>query len=108
MTLVDLLLLLAAGALAWLVWDSMRTREAANTAIRAACRARELLFLDDTVALRSISVTRNDAGHLVLQRVFSFDYSDTGDNRRRATVTMVGDIVAGITIPPAPVGETLH
>jgi hypothetical protein len=108
MAVPDLLLAIAVGALGWLIWDSLKAREAANAAIRSACRAHALLFLDDTVALRSIAPTRDDDGRLALRRVYTFDYSDTGDNRRSASVTMVGSAVAGITLPPLPGRETLH
>ena len=43
--LAAVVLLAAAG---WFLWDSLQAREAANAAIRPACRAEGLLFLDDT------------------------------------------------------------
>lgn len=86
-----LLLLAAAG---WFLWDSLRAREAANAAIRAACRAEGLLFLDDTVGLESVWPVRDAGGRLKLRRVYGFEYSDTGNNRRRAKVTLVDDGVS--------------
>jgi hypothetical protein len=86
------LLLLAAGG--WLFWDSLKAREAANAAIRAACKAEGLLFLDDTVGLESLWPVRDDEGRLRLRRSYGFEYSDTGDNRRKATVTLVDDEVS--------------
>ncbi len=62
------LLVLASGA--WFVWDSLKVREAANVAMRAACRMEGLLFLDDTVALESVWPVRNDEGHLTLRRIY--------------------------------------
>jgi hypothetical protein len=52
MTLPDLLGLLALVSAGWFVWDSLKVRETANAAMRAACRNEGLLFLDDTVALQ--------------------------------------------------------
>ncbi|HET8830873.1 MAG TPA: DUF3301 domain-containing protein, partial [Casimicrobiaceae bacterium] len=37
----------------WLVWDTLRAREHANTAMRDACERRGYLFLDDTVSLHA-------------------------------------------------------
>ena len=99
---------LAAGA--WLLWDSLRAREAANAAIRPACRTAGLLFLDDTVALDSLWPRRDGEGRLRIGRVYRFDYSDTGHNRRRGNVTMLGSTVLHVDLnlpPPAP-DVTVH
>ena len=47
--MLELAALALVAAVAWFVWDSLKAREAANAAIRPACRAAGLLFLDDTV-----------------------------------------------------------
>jgi hypothetical protein len=91
-------ILLAAGG--WFLWDSLKVREAANDAMRAACREQGLFFLDDTVALRSVWPARNDDGRLVLRRIYDFEYSDTGHNRRQGNITMVADDVASLHIGP--------
>jgi len=44
----------------WLMWDSLKAREAANAAIRPACRAAGFLFLDDTVALERMRPARDE------------------------------------------------
>ena len=90
MGIVETLIALAVAAGVWFVWDSLKAREVANAAMRAACRAQGLLFLDDTVALRSIRPVRSDAGHLALCREYRFEYSDDGLDRRRGSVTLVG------------------
>ena len=98
MTLSQILgLLLVAGA-GWFVWDSMKIREAANAAMRAACEARGLYFLDDTVALQSLKPVRNDAGRIVLRRVYAFEYSDTGHNRRKGSITLAADVVVALDV----------
>lgn len=80
-------LLVALGAF-WLT--SLKVREAAVRAARAACESEGLLLLDDTVAIRAIRLVRNEEGHVRLQRAYDFEYSDTGDNRRRGSVVMLG------------------
>jgi hypothetical protein len=97
------LLLLIGGA--WFFWDSLRVRESANTAMRAACREEGLLFLDDTVALQSVWPARDDDGRLTLRRVYEFEYSDTGHNRRKGNITMIADAVAALYIGPRPIIE---
>jgi len=55
--ILGVLLFLSGG---WLFWSNLKSREAANAAIRAACQAEGLLFLDDTVGLESIRPVRDD------------------------------------------------
>ena len=110
MTLAEFFGLLAVACAGWFVWDSLRVREAANAAMRAACDARGLFFLDDTVALRSVRPTRNEAGRLVLRRNYGFEYSDTGHNRRKGSITMIASAVAGLDLGLRLVagGEAMH
>ena len=90
------LLILAGGG--WFVWDSLRAREAANAAMRAACRTEGLLFLDDTVALESVWPARSADGHVRLKRVYGFEYSETGDARHKGSIVMLADTVASLDI----------
>lgn len=76
--------------LAWLVWDSLQAREAAVAAGRDACAAEGLQFLDDTVAIESVRPARDEAGTLKLKRIYGFEYSETGDSRRKGAVVMIG------------------
>jgi hypothetical protein len=92
----------------WFLWDSLRVREIANASIRAACKAEGMLFLDDTVALESIRPVRDDHGRIRLRRTYGFEYSDTGTNRRKGSVAMVGDAVSVVNIGLGSEGEILH
>lgn len=82
--------LVFAAAIAWLWLDSIRVRESAVAAAREACIAEGLLLLDDTVAFTSLRPARDDNGRVKLQRSYDFEYSDTGDNRRKGSVVMLG------------------
>jgi Protein of unknown function (DUF3301) len=97
--LVGLLVLAAAG---WLLWGNLKAREIANMAIGAACKAEGLLFLNDTVGLDSIWPVRNDEGRVIIRRIYGFEYSDTGQDRRHGTVTLMGDAVSVVAIGPRP------
>jgi len=105
MTLVELVTLFALAAAGWLVWSNLKAREFANAAIGNACRVEGLLFLDDTVGLESIRPVRNDDGHVCLRRIYGFEYSDNGHNRRKGTVTLIGDIVSGVCLGPKSVED---
>jgi hypothetical protein len=102
MTFLEVLLLLAAAGAAGLLWTSLKAREAANAAMRTACRAEGLLFLDDTVALQSMRPSRDGDGRMALRRIYGFEYSDTGDNRRRGSVTLLGPRIVAIDMGRAP------
>lgn len=88
--MAEVLVAAVAAAAAWFLWDSLKAREAANAELRAACRARGFLFLDDTVALDRLRPARGDDGRVRLRRVYRFEYSDTGNDRRRGHVTLLG------------------
>lgn len=91
MPLLETIGLLALLAGFWVWRDIIRARETAVRASRAACEAHGLLFLDDTVAISSVWPARNDDGRLTLRRVYTFEFSDTGDNRRTGYVTLLGE-----------------
>jgi len=107
---VEILGLVLLAAIAWLIWDSLKAREAAVVASRAACAAEQLQFLDDTVMIQSVRPMRNDEGNLRLRRVYGFEYSESGDNRRKGSVVMVGDrvIVLNLELPPRVTSLPLH
>ena len=96
--MTELLAVAALAAAGWFLWSSLRAREAANAAIRPACRAQGYLFLDDTVALHRLRLRRDDEGRARIARVYRFDYSDTGDNRRRGYVTLLGARVVDVSL----------
>ncbi|SBT05085.1 conserved hypothetical protein [Candidatus Accumulibacter aalborgensis] len=98
METMTLLALLAAG---WFWLDSFKARDAGIRAARAACDAEDLLLLDDTVALGSLRPQRDDEGRLRLRRVYHFEYSDTGDNRRDGHVTLLGSDLVMLHLPRA-------
>ena len=77
----------------WLWLDSLKARETAVAAAREACRIEGLLLLDDTVAISSIKLARDNDGRIRLQRAYAFEYSDTGNNRLPGSVVLIGRTV---------------
>jgi hypothetical protein len=90
--------LVVLGALAWLWFDSIHVRDIGIRAAKAACAGEGLQLLDDTVAIASLKPARDDDGRLLLRRVYTFDYSETGDNRRRGSVVMLGQQVIIVNV----------
>lgn len=98
------------GALCWLWFDSLKARDAGIEAASAACASENCQLLDDTVAITRVRLVRSDNGRLALRRVYDFEYSDTGDNRRRGSVVMLGHrvVVVNIGLRLVVSNRTLH
>jgi len=92
------IVLIVAGALFWA--DSLRARERAVRAGRSACRRYDLQFLDDTVSFARLRLARDDGGQLKIARTYTFEFSDTGNNRRHGAIVMLGGEVADLHMEP--------
>ena len=90
MPVLEILSLVVFAGVVWLWLDSLKAREVAVRAARAACTAEALLLLDDTVAIANLKLKRDDDGHVKLQRAYDFEYSDTGNNRLKGSVVLLG------------------
>jgi hypothetical protein len=102
--------ILMLGVIAWAWLDSLKAREAAIGAARAACTSEGLILLDDTVAISSLKALRDDDGHLRLQRAYDFEYTDTGNNRIKGGVVLLGHrvVLLNVGLRPVPEVRTLH
>jgi hypothetical protein len=92
------IVLIAAGIFLWL--DSLRARERAVQAGRAACQRYALQFLDDTVSFTRIRLGRDADGQLKIARTYSFEFSDTGNNRRHGAIVMLGGQLQDLQLDP--------
>ncbi len=110
MPVLEIASLVLLGALGWFWLDSLRARDAAVAAARRACESEGLQLLDDTVSVAGIKPERDDAGALRLRRFYNFEYSDTGDNRRRGSVVMLGQrvILLNVGLRAVPDQRILH
>jgi hypothetical protein len=94
---VALLVIVAVG----LLWaDSLRARERAVRAGRSACERYQLQFLDDTVSFARLRLARDEGGQLKISRTYTFEFSDTGNNRRHGAIVMLGGEVADLHMEP--------
>ena len=92
------ILFIAAGIFFWL--DSLRARERAVQAGRAACQRYALQFLDDTVSFTRIRLRRDEDGQLKIARTYTFEFSDTGNNRRHGAIVMLGGELQDLQLEP--------
>jgi hypothetical protein len=95
------IILVLAGVFLWL--DSLRARERAVQAGRAACKRYELQFLDDTVSFAKLRLRRDAEGQLKIARTYTFEFSDTGNNRRHGAIVMLGGQLEDLHLEPYPV-----
>jgi hypothetical protein len=96
----ELLALGLALAGAWLWIDSLRAREHAVAAGRAACARYGVQLLDETVAFARLRLARDGEGRLRLRRTYVFEFSETGDNRRHGAIVMLGARLEHLQLEP--------
>ncbi len=106
----EILSLLLLGGVVWFWLDGMKVRDIAIREARDTCKSEALQFLDETVATAKIGFVRDEDGRLVLQRVYAFEYSATGSNRRPGSIVMRGQKVLFVNVGMrlATVSPTLH
>ena len=107
MEFAGIVLLVVAG---WFWLDSIRAREVAVRAAREACLAEELQLLDWTVTIASLKLARGEDGRLRIQRAYDFEYSDTGNNRLKGGLVLLGHRVTllNVGVRPPPLWKTIH
>ena len=92
------ILLILAGIFLWL--DSLKARERAVSAGRSACERYQLQFLDETVAFTRLRLARDEEGRLKIARTYTFEFSDTGNNRRHGAIVMLGGEIQDLHLEP--------
>jgi len=92
------ILVIVAGLAFWV--DSLRARERALAAGRGACERYGVQLLDETVQFARLRLARDESGRLRLRRTYSFEFSDTGDNRRHGAIVMLGGELQDLQLEP--------
>lgn len=85
------LLLAGLAGLGAFWWDGLQKRELALQAARRACDLAGVQFLDETVALRKMTLRRDTNMRTRIYREFSFEYSSVGDDRQAGRVYLLGN-----------------
>lgn len=94
----EIISILALGLAAWWWLDSIKARDIGILAVKAACTAQGLQLLDDTVSFAKLRMARDDDGRLLLKRRYAFEYSTTGEDRRRGSVELLGHHVVALDL----------
>lgn len=82
--------LLVLGIILWFWQDSLGARERACAASSRACHQSNVQLLDDTVALERLWLRRDRDGRLKLERLYLFEFTDTGLIRLVGSVLLIG------------------
>jgi hypothetical protein len=88
--MTPVLLLLALGLIIWFWQDSLQARESAYKASALACRQCGVQLLDDTVALETLTLRRVRPGFLQTERIYRFEFTETGSTRYLGRLIMLG------------------
>jgi hypothetical protein len=94
----EILMLASLAGAIWLWVDSMRSRERALAASRRACAEVNAQLLDETVALAKLRLCRTSRGTMALCRVYEFDFTLDGENRRGGLVVMRGQLIEDLVL----------
>ena len=84
----------------WFWHDTMQAREQAVLLGKRHCQNDGLQLLDETVSLSSLKVRRDRDGHMMFRRVYEFEFSDNGDNRRLGSITLLGRHAESVQLEP--------
>lgn len=91
-----LLLLIVISSLYWL--SAMRCKDIAIAAARRECKICDVQFLDQTVQLVKLSMSRDQTGHWRFWREYRFEYTGDGDTRNAGKLSMLGPRVVHIAL----------
>ena len=83
------IVLIILGVLIWVWWDGLGAKEIAHGKARELCRSADVLFLDDSVALRRLRLCRHRKGHMGLYRRFCFEFTSDGEQRYQGSIDML-------------------
>ncbi|MES2404565.1 MAG: DUF3301 domain-containing protein [Pseudomonadota bacterium] len=94
------LLCIAAIAAWW--YHALRLRESVVAHARHLCERHGLQLLDDSVALHRLRMNWRH-GSLHVKREYRFDTSLGGNDRRAASITLLGDRIVSASLPESDV-----
>lgn len=94
-------LMLLATAGAWL-WHAHGLRERTLALVKAHCAKADIDLLDENVALRKITLLADARGRKRLARIYSFEFTVTGEQRHVGRVVMFGQQMGRIELEPHP------
>ena len=92
------------GVVLWAsyLWSAIRTKELAIRAGALHCQKLGVQFLDETVVLKRIRLTRDPRSNPVWARVFNFEFATDGRFRYEGRIFMYGQRLHRIEMDPYP------
>ena len=105
LTLADLVFVLLVGGAAWYWFAGVRVRELAIMAARRSTETADVQWLDQTVSLARVSLSRDRGGHWRVWRQYRFEYSRDGVSREIGQIIMLGKRLEAVLVADSP---TLH
>lgn len=97
--LLDLILIAIPVLAVRLWWTGSRARELAIAHARKACQQQQVQLLDQTAGLARARLKRDAAGAYCLEREYRFEFTDQGQFRDSASVTLLGHRLKKIHFP---------
>jgi hypothetical protein len=94
----ELLYILMLLGVLWFWRDSANAREKATSAARAACTQINAQFLDETVMMVKLRLCRRNTGTMALCRLYNFDFTVDGSQRRSGVIQMKAQIIEDILL----------
>ncbi|MHB1229816.1 MAG: hypothetical protein B7Z82_01525 [Halothiobacillus sp. 20-54-6] len=105
LSLGDVFIVLLLGGIAYFWWQQDQLHRRALALAKQACSRVGAQFLDESVGLRRLRLRRVEGG-LVLERVFSFEFTPSGAARFAGSVIFVGRRVEAVDLDlSAPLPE---
>ncbi len=98
--MAELVALFTLIGIAWFWLDSLGVRERAIAIAKDFCAKENVQFLDGAVAAASLRVRRDIRGRLALARTYQFEFTDTGNNRLKGTIIMLGSSLETMHLEP--------
>ena len=94
----------------WL--ENQGVRERAISIAKDFCKKEDVQFLDGAMALVRMRLQRDAMGRMAIARTYQFEFSDTGDNRLKGTIMLLGKKLEILHLQPyrlnADSDRTLH
>ena len=94
----SLLTLIILALLVWFWADTLRAREHALRVCAKVCEEIHAQLLDETVALRRLSIARDAEGRAIWRRTYRFEYTFDGSLRLQGSVVVRGSTVETVAV----------
>lgn len=103
---VETLFLLGLFGIGYWFWnDHLRVREQALRHSKRYCASTGMQWLDQTVGIHRLRLVRGQGGQLLISRIFEFEFSSDGADRRIGQLVMIGQYLDSVFMD-LPAGPT--